>query len=106
MAVPFALFMALRVLLLNFLFFSGTGAENQWLFCRFEKKPCLLSKQGFFVARRRLLCKQNKPCLQTGAFSMGIIVFLVENGCVCLAHNVCPLLLVCRGRRDGNHNML
>ncbi len=68
MAVPFALFMALRVLLLNFLFFSGTGAENQWLFCRFEKKPCLLSKQGFFVARRRLLCKQNKPCLQTGAF--------------------------------------
>ena len=29
MAVPFALFMALRVRLLNFLFFSGTGAENQ-----------------------------------------------------------------------------
>lgn len=68
MAVPFALFVALRVRLLNFLFFSGTDAEKQWLFCRFEKKPCLLSKQGFFVVRRRLLCKQNKPCLQTGVF--------------------------------------
>lgn len=75
MAVPFALFMALRVLLLNFLFFSGTGAEKQWLFCRFEKKSCLLSKQGFFVVRRRLLCKQNKPCLQTDAFP-------VPNHCV------------------------
>lgn len=75
MAVLLALFMALRVRLLNFLFFSGTDAEKQWLFCRFEKKPCLLSKQGFFVVRRRLLCKKNKPCLQTGAFP-------VPNHCV------------------------
>ena len=99
MAVLLALFMALRVLLLNFLFFSGTGAEKQWLFCRFEKKPCLSFEEGFFASKTSLVCK---PVL----FPCRIIAFFVENGRVFIAHNVCPLLLVCHGRRDGNHNML
>lgn len=106
MAVLLALFMALRVRLLNFLFFSGTDAENSGCFVGLKRslvysqnKASLSSEEGFFARKTSLVCK---PVL----FPCRIIAFFVHNGCVCLAHNVCPLLLVCCGRRDGNHNML
>lgn len=68
MAVLLALFIALRVRLLNFLFFSGTDAEKQWLFCRFEKKASLQEKQALFANRCFSRAESLRFSWQTGAF--------------------------------------